>query len=1306
MPSGILYSAARWRRCIFEPRRGDGAVTAATAAVSGSALGVVDRRGGTPLDPQKGHLLGLQRTGLSRKKRNQLHKSIKNKKCCLLYPEGSGLFYSSRRLDFSATLGVLGIGATSSHLDFKPPLLGGTKRTHAECIDLTSPSPTHTPAKRKTRDIIDLTSPLASSSTLIEPGRAASDFSQSFHRAQVHTPAQRKTRRVVDLTSPVASSSTLVQPGRAANISRTANSTRTAPSTPQRKRRSSALGYVSDDDEPSPSPRKRSRPSTTMTPLAERTNRPPAPSNSATRIEHLSSSDGDGAGGAQSMELAADEDNDNEDNYVRLRRILYSDEFSSQTHTPTLLRIAAILNVVIGRGHRSMTAEELMAKIRSAFTAHRYTSYTMQQLAQMTAADLQLVAAGTPGVDLRAHVHPTYMATAIAVERYKMLANTEYWPRQRRLIEAVLSHRNHPAPITVPNANVVPLLSTHFAFEDVLEFPAATDIYYEVFSPRGMNIVSAYAASLPASKGLFSQHDIDDHRLFYAWALVEDWRNLVPHRPTDEDFASWGIEEYRFQAKLRGLGAALNAFPETLMEKIINFHVQLDADPDFFANIALYIPVSAAEQAYENQISSPDANDIFTEGVYLLPPELFSAAFLRTLNVKDLLDIQRALLIFRTKNQSQKEVLVNDLLTYTTRILPVYTRAQLKDTDESLLREIAMDRGWRSLSSVRAEAIIDAILSWQRRCTPAYWLERQSEVAGLLIAAEGRRLPVRDEQELAAINAALARKHALPSLGRTVYPAPATSNPLMEETPMEDSPPRGSARVVLARFEQPPSPRPADAPGRAEGDPRARTANANEIDAGVARMLAEPIELRLPRLATPPPRDPPGQLDPQVARTVRAYVENYRELLEIRNNVRDTQRKLREILAWLVEFEAANAREIARIEGRCADFLSFTPALVADAQEVGSALTDTLQLWCTACARPRQFYCFAAEHTVCNDCHQGGDIMIVVAADKNRVALATLVSSTTSPQALELLTALCDPKLLCRDSLEAALVQRINGMRIRALAQGDPLVQNVPRRDTGLRYLQIIINAGDRQGWRCAGCDVVFAEITGAPTQGYGAIQQLSPDCIVPRLSKGRYVEGNVQLLCLGCQCMKGWLSSRHFDLLLRGLVVPTPIPDEESVRQWSQKLQASIIRRVRTAGQERKAGNLAQDGASRKLVALLEKQRWKCLVSKVVMPLCVASLDRIDNARGYDLKNVRIVLTGINLLMNPCWRAVTDDDIAKYLDRLRSSPVQQLVKQRIATAVIEDGDDDFEWLLEADDELREQLDIILMEGESDDDGD
>ncbi|KZV83412.1 hypothetical protein EXIGLDRAFT_701469 [Exidia glandulosa HHB12029] len=113
----------------------------------------------------------------------------------------------------------------------------------------------------------------------------------------------------------------------------------------------------------------------------------------------------------------------------------------------------------------------------------------------------------------------------------------------------------------------------------------------------------------------------------------------------------------------------------------------------------------------------------------------------------------------------------------------------------------------------------------------------------------------------------------------------------------------------------PPSPRPAGAPGRAEGDPRARPANANEIDAGVTRMLAEPIELRLPRLATPPPRDPPGQLDPQVARTVRAYVENYRELLEIRNNVRDTQRKLREILAWLVEFEAANAREIARIEG-------------------------------------------------------------------------------------------------------------------------------------------------------------------------------------------------------------------------------------------------------------------------------------------------------------------------------------------------------------------------------------------------------
>ncbi|KZV94328.1 hypothetical protein EXIGLDRAFT_708879 [Exidia glandulosa HHB12029] len=114
---------------------------------------------------------------------------------------------------------------------------------------------------------------------------------------------------------------------------------------------------------------------------------------------------------------------------------------------------------------------------------------------------------------------------------------------------------------------------------------------------------------------------------------------------------------------------------------------------------------------------------------------------------------------------------------------------------------------------------------------------------------------------------------------------------------------------------RPPSPRPADVPGRAEGEPVARTANAIEINAEVARMLAEPIELRLPRLATPPPRNPPGQLDPQVVRMVRAYVENYRELLEIRSSVRDTQRKLREILAWLVEFEAANAREIAWIEG-------------------------------------------------------------------------------------------------------------------------------------------------------------------------------------------------------------------------------------------------------------------------------------------------------------------------------------------------------------------------------------------------------
>ncbi|KZV93165.1 hypothetical protein EXIGLDRAFT_768283 [Exidia glandulosa HHB12029] len=137
----------------------------------------------------------------------------------------------------------------------------------------------------------------------------------------------------------------------------------------------------------------------------------------------------------------------------------------------------------------------------------------------------------------------------------------------------------------------------------------------------------------------------------------------------------------------------------------------------------------------------------------------------------------------------------------------------------------------------------------------------------------------------------------------------------MEEMPMEDSPPRGSARLVLARFEQPPSPRPADAPGRTEGEPVAHMPNAIEIDAEVSRTLAEPINLRPPRLATPSPRNPPRQLDPQVARTVRAYVENYRELLEICSNVRNTQRKLREILAWLVEFEAANTREIARIEG-------------------------------------------------------------------------------------------------------------------------------------------------------------------------------------------------------------------------------------------------------------------------------------------------------------------------------------------------------------------------------------------------------
>ncbi|KZV91577.1 hypothetical protein EXIGLDRAFT_769722 [Exidia glandulosa HHB12029] len=127
----------------------------------------------------------------------------------------------------------------------------------------------------------------------------------------------------------------------------------------------------------------------------------------------------------------------------------------------------------------------------------------------------------------------------------------------------------------------------------------------------------------------------------------------------------------------------------------------------------------------------------------------------------------------------------------------------------------------------------------------------------------------------------------------------------MEETPMEDSPPRGPHCPDLQTH-----------PGAQKASQwLARQTPSIEIDAEVARTLAEPIELRPPQLATPPPRNPPCQLDPQVARTVRAYVENYRELLEIRSNVRDTQHKLREILAWLVEFEAANAHEIARIEG-------------------------------------------------------------------------------------------------------------------------------------------------------------------------------------------------------------------------------------------------------------------------------------------------------------------------------------------------------------------------------------------------------
>jgi 5-methylcytosine-specific restriction endonuclease McrA len=217
---------------------------------------------------------------------------------------------------------------------------------------------------------------------------------------------------------------------------------------------------------------------------------------------------------------------------------------------------------------------------------------------------------------------------------------------------------------------------------------------------------------------------------------------------------------------------------------------------------------------------------------------------------------------------------------------------------------------------------------------------------------------------------------------------------------------------------------------------------------------------------------------------------------------------------------------------------------------------------------------------------------------------------------------------------------------------------------------------------RCKMCDAqLLTKYTRAWNNG-------SVDRRIPGVRGGQYTEDNIQILCVGCNLVKYWFSIpsatvllgclaaanfAHENSCLVGFDPDKPEVIEEGVLKsavlpWCQdKVRNShLVKKVVGKGwhfRDKHSTLVVSD------LLTLVKRRW--LGGGYVLddagiraPLGLMSIDRIDSSGNYAVDNVRLLLTGLNLLKND---SQDDTNIIGYLDHLKAN--EMVRRQAIAAS-------------------------------------
>jgi hypothetical protein len=211
----------------------------------------------------------------------------------------------------------------------------------------------------------------------------------------------------------------------------------------------------------------------------------------------------------------------------------------------------------------------------------------------------------------------------------------------------------------------------------------------------------------------------------------------------------------------------------------------------------------------------------------------------------------------------------------------------------------------------------------------------------------------------------------------------------------------------------------------------------------------------------------------------------------------------------------------------------------------------------------------------------------------------------------------------------------------------------------------------EEQGRKCRTCGV---QLTTVPTREWtnGSI-----DRIVPGIKGGTYGLANVEILCHGCNTVKYWYPLQTFMVLI-GTLAELPRQIDTSHLNINHRILRKPIDRIEMANivlpwcklklrstyaVKKREGcdwNFKAKRSTLKLADIMSmvKARWigDGFVQEACgarVPLGLVGLDRIDPEGGYRAGNVRLLLTGLNLLKND---SPNDTRIVGYLNHLSNN--------------------------------------------------